>query len=105
MRTYCPECKVVNAPHLKTCSLYPDIAKERDAEIVTLQAELAKHRWIPVEEQFPEQTKDDLRPQVLVFDGESVTGALWRHYDYGWDFETDSGKPTHWKPIILPEGE
>ena len=62
-----------------------------------------ENRWIPVGERLPEKTEEDLRPEVLVYDGESVTGALWRHYSFGWDFETDRGKPTHWKPITLPE--
>ncbi len=70
-----------------------------------LQAELAKHHWIPVGERLPEKTEEDLRPEVLVYDGESVTGALWRHYSFGWDFETDRGEPTHWKPIILPDSK
>lgn len=69
-------------------------------KLVDLESE---HRWIPVSEKLPEKTEEDLRPEVLVYDGESVTGALWRHYDCGWDFETDRGKPTHWKPITLPE--
>ena len=81
---------------------------EADADEIIRRVE-QYNPWIPVSERLPEKTEEDLRPEVLVYDGESVTGALWRHYGSGpasrWDFETDRGKPTHWKPIILPDAE
>ncbi len=72
----------------------------------SVRAPVNPYRWVPVSERLPEETKEDLRPQFLVFDGESVTGSLWRHYGFGWAFDTDEGDPTHWMPIPpLPKGD
>ena len=68
-----------------------------------LQAELDKHRWIPVSERLPEKTKEDLRPKLLVYNEDGIAVQEWRHYDFGWSFSDDTGEPTHWKPISLPE--
>lgn len=72
-----------------------------------LRAALDKHRWIPVEERLPEVD----------------TYVLWAYESGGisWDdipHDADdawlgrflsgyhnSGRITHWRPIILPEGE
>lgn len=70
-----------------------------------LTTEIKKTQWKLVSEELPEKTKEDLRPEIFVFDGESMTVALWRHYKFGWDFETDKGKPTHWLLIDKPEGK
>ncbi len=82
-----------------------DCSHENERVRQQLAAEQEKNRWIPVGERLPEKTEKDLRPQMLVFDGESINIALWRHYTFGWGFETDEGEPTHWRPIDLPKGE
>ncbi len=67
-----------------------------------LQAELDKYRWIPVEEQLPEKVK-----YYAVTDGLEWWRELWCFVDHsgamGWEDNPDC--ITHWKPIILPEGE
>ncbi len=94
----CAMWSMIGTKIYKKCAQVYKLEEENER----LEAELEQHRWIPVSERLPEKTEEDLRPEFLVYDGESVTGALWRHYDFGWDFETDRGEPTHWKPIIIP---
>ena len=65
-----------------------------------LQAELDKHRWIPVSERLPELTDEDLRLKfwVLTEDGPDV--QEWRNYTrLEGSFDESCGKPTHWMPI------
>ena len=67
--------------------------------IEQLQAELEKHRWIPVSERLPESSGVVL---VLLSDGNIIQAisAYWVNYK-GWLNQSI----THWKPIILPEPE
>jgi len=77
--------------------------------IKQLQAELDKHRWIPVEERLPKRhkVKEYRSNMVLVCGDNEAWRACWR-YDYNQWMNADFyglQKPTHWKPIILPKGE
>lgn len=81
-------------------------------KILELEAEIEKHRWIPVNERLPEETGVYL---VLPFHEHCPT--LW--YQDGWywydhqddaisdTFGHNSDEPlfevTYWKPIILPK--
>ncbi|KKM21497.1 hypothetical protein LCGC14_1634790 [marine sediment metagenome] len=79
------------------------------SELDQLQAELDKHRWIPVEERLPKRhkVKEYRSNMVLVCGDNEAWRACWR-YDYNQWMNADFyglQKPTHWKPIILPKGE
>ena len=68
-------------------------------------AKLKKHRWIPVEEGLPEEDAD-----CLTFDSKFVgMGCYEKNSDtlrMQWQVNGYVSKTvTHWKPIILPEGE
>ena len=73
-----------------------------DSATEQLQAELDKHRWIPVAERLPE--KHDMYD---VSDGRRKWEHLWIKMFKGWrkDGMLHYESITHWKPIILPEGE
>ncbi len=72
--------------------------------IESLEAELAKYRWIPVGERLPKETEEDLRPKHLIYNTDGMSVQEWRHYDFGWCFDENTGPPTHWmEEIILPE--
>ena len=89
-------------------------AQKYRKRIAELQAKLDKHRWIPVEERLP--NKDGF---YLVFPSIENCPALYYQGDWHWYDHTDDAicetighnmdEPipiiTHWKPIILPEGE
>lgn len=66
-----------------------------------LQAELATYRWIPAEERLPGE-KDK---RIIVANNRVLTMSClqWGNTD----LEVQSLKRffTHWKPIILPEGD
>ncbi len=73
----------------------------KDKEIGELQAQLAKHRWIPVSERLPENTGD-----YQVSNGIWIERIWW---DKEWIEQDGSRWPyakkiTHWKPITLPKG-
>ncbi len=76
--------------------------REKASVIEQLQAELATHRWIPVEERLPE--KHDMYD---VSDGRRKWEHLWIATYKCWreDGSLHYESVTHWKPIILPEGE
>ncbi len=69
-----------------------------------LQAKLDAHRWIPVEERLPEAGKD-----VMVVNNNAYRRDVWvtRWANVWMDtvFKPHPSHITHWKPIILPEGE
>ena len=76
-----------------------------DEQIKQLEAELEKYRWIPVEERLPEEDTD-----CLCFEGTFAgLGCYQRNSDtlrMQWQVNGFvSKRVTHWKPIILPEGE
>lgn len=71
-----------------------------------LQAELDKHRWIPLTGELPETEE---RLELLTHRGWVDCGVV---DAYGKGFNTGTGKVympasyyTHYRPIILPEGE
>lgn len=66
--------------------------------IEQLQAALAEHRWIPVSERLPEESK----PYQVV-----RKGNIWpttREYDAHGCVWVSHDTVTHWKEVILPEG-
>lgn len=71
-----------------------------------LQAELEKHRWIPVSERLPEMSGQYLvmlnydHPQNLSIHMKHPAVASYFKDDALWGTEKHI---THWKPIILPE--
>ncbi len=66
--------------------------------VSNLQAELEKHRWIPVTERLPENVDDIelMYPDGLIIKGYYSRSSFYPNYDI--DIEHDS--VTHWKPII-----
>ena len=74
----------------------------RGIEIKELQAELGKHRWIPVEEKLPE--KENYVFIIGMPNGYASTALYhkknrhWRRYSLPIKWTV-----THWKPIALPE--
>ena len=86
-------------------------------EIKQLQAELEKHRWIPVSERLPELLIDiphrHSNDLLLVYETlENTNTVVIGCYDEenGWVIYSSHQRPiyyqnqiTHWKPIILPE--
>lgn len=78
---------------------------EAEDRILQLQAELDKHRWIPVEERLPESEGYYLAAEDGRF-GEYWYSKLggWQHGDRKTSYSC-ADCITHWKPIILPEGE
>ncbi len=77
-----------------------------------LQAELDKYRWIPVEERLPEKEgyyltkyKGDGR-QKLNKKAWIRAYPFWGIFKENWIYKRPTKYSiTHWKPIILPEGE
>lgn len=72
---------------------------ELEEEVERLQAELDKHRWIPVSEGLPE---DDGIYLVLKERGHSIVCGKNYGYRQEYDFDFQIMRATHWKPIILP---
>ncbi len=77
-------------------------------KILETEAELDKHRWIPVSERLP---KDDHQVWILYDISEYTYNAYydsvynnWHIFDYSGGYKKAEDKPTHWKPIILPKG-
>ena len=69
-----------------------------------IQAEVDKYRWIPVSERLPEKNEcDDVLFVIehLVEGGEFKNGLFWDNNGRS----SQNEEITHWKPIILPEGE
>ena len=75
--------------------------------VLDLQAELDKHRWIPVEERLPKRGEKvdgyvkKLKLRIANLKGDYVNHKQTITDSDGWQVEN----LTHWKPIILPEGE
>ncbi len=83
--------------------------KDFDFEVLglidRLEAQLEKHRWIPVEEGLPEEDAD-----CLTFDSKFVgMGCYQKNSDtlrMQWQVNGYVSKTvTHWRYVILPEGE
>ena len=72
-----------------------------------LEADLDKHRWIPVEERLPERGEKvdgyvkKLKLRIANLKGDYVNHKQTITDSDGWQVEN----LTHWKPIILPKGE
>ena len=84
--------------HYNEAQQCPNAIDCRNEKISELQAELDKHRWIPVVERLPETTgayqvirKINDYPSTRMY---NVHNKDWRSNDI----------VTHWKPIILPKG-
>ena len=79
-------------------------------QIVRMQEELDKHRWIPVGEGPPEERNDDVpfrSEDVFVTNGKWARRAYWMTRQKYWNFYL-CGEPcpvTHWKSFHLPESE
>ena len=74
---------------------------KREPKVAQLQAELDKHRWIPVEEGLPKEENigylikiQHMCPFVATFGGDCFFDGI-----RGYNLESI----THWKPIFLPE--
>ena len=76
-----------------------ELMLKMEAKINQLRAELDKYRWIPVSEGLPERTKEDWRPKFLIYNADGAAVQEWRHYDFGWDFDGFTGRPTHYMPV------
>jgi len=85
--------------------------QKRNRKIITCplclyQAELAKHRWIPVSERLPE---DNDTVFVVLRHKDEVFSLVGRYVSFDdickWEVYPETKHPvvTHWKPIILPE--
>ena len=84
---------------------------------VQLQAELNKLRWIPMAERLPTLGESHQSKWVWVTDGKRVVDAYYYDMthrkpaenlvsDKGWHCHgIKKSEITHWKPIILPEGD
>jgi hypothetical protein len=81
--------------------------KAKDELIKELEAEVKQHRWISVSKRLP-------KPRVKVLtvggeeppDNEIAPAVAWMgESGEWWTYGNATGfyKPTHWKPIILPE--
>jgi hypothetical protein len=75
--------------------------------VAELEAELARHEWVSVEDKLPKQDDD----RVLIFTKGVVSEGFYMPETDDWTFILTLGamhssgtvKVTHWKPIILPE--
>jgi len=71
------------------------------SRVAELEAELKKHDWISVEDRLPR--KDSRWLQYLVLTNEMADACSYREFDEGWQWDSDRGEVTHWKPINSPE--
>ena len=85
---------------MKSVTEHPDVQR-LVAQVVKLQAEVEKHRWIPVSERLPEETNrgyliymQRICPCIATFDGETFFDAFTKY---------SIKNITHWKLIILPD--
>lgn len=83
------------------------LLKDMARKILDLQAELDKHRWIPVAERLPEDNqcvfvamKHIKTTWGFLAWYSPVTTKKWEFYD-----PMVKGEVTHWKPIILPKAK
>ena len=80
-------------------------------EFVRLEAELGKHRWIPVSERPPTEESQIwilYEKTNYTYQGYyNIIYKTWHIFNYNGGFVqvSNNDKPTHWKPIILPESE
>ncbi len=88
------------------------IIEHRETESILIPQELydklyEAYRWIPVSERLPDQ--HNCFGSKVVFIVNEATGnvgmATYSHKRKLWDGPVNLPYPTHWKPIILLEGE
>ncbi len=78
-----------------------DYCEKLETKIAELEAELEKHRWIPVSESLPKKIKEFFRSDVcFVSDGNEVWVAAYNFSAFYW--QCPSNDITHWKPINKP---
>ncbi len=105
LTSWIKDCGIANEIPIST---YIKMVKEAVEIANQLQAELDKHRWIPVSERLPvniatvwillnAKATDSLSPS-MGFYGENENGWEWEILGVGILDEV-----THWKPIILPK--
>jgi len=90
---------MITEKDIKYISITPDLAQALIKKDKRLEAELERHRWIPVGERLPDDMGDYL-----------VSNGIWIEriwFDNGWCYQKgaefqDKSKVTHWKPIHLP---
>ena len=77
------------------------------SEIRRLEAELEKHRWIPVSERLPTELGHTGATWFVHVSGHGEVfravylhdEKMWQSWDSGWDEEIEI---THWREITLP---
>ena len=74
-------------------------------EINRLQAELDKHCWIPVSERLPEEKRIYLIIGRTNARGRKICKIVPLNRSYKNNLYGIWAGITHWKPIILPEGD
>jgi len=91
---------MITEKDIKYISITPDLAQALIKKDKRLEAELERHRWIPVGERLPE-----VKQEVLAFDGLIIRQAemLIDGRFYSEINQAELYVITHWKPIILPK--
>jgi len=95
----CPICLKDNA--IEASASIEDLEKKNkylESEVGKLQAELNKHRWIPVSERLPEKNG-----RYWVTD--NITAWVSHFSIYTGVFSYEKFLIGYWKPIILPKGK
>ncbi len=96
------KCSVVKELQASTRELYASLDTEHIKQVLKLENEIERHRWIPVSERLPEEDID-----CLCFEGKFAgLGSYQRNSNtlrMQWQVNGFvSKRVTHWKPIVLP---
>ena len=93
---------------------YKDVCEqsvELQGKLADTEADLLKHRWIPVEEGLPKNPTNDFRNIEMLEGGHKLHGGYMESlYKDGTarfktSYITAVHNVTHWRYVILPEGE
>ena len=85
--------------HAAAHAYFRNLQQEKTKRIAELEAELEKHRWIPVSEEMPSQVPGHWGSEmVFATDGKQVWACKYNFSAYYWT--APSGDVTYWKPII-----